>query len=154
MKKVSTWCPGLPYMGHEGIRPTNDKVLAIENALVSQNAQELRSFFWLIRCYHNFLRNLSNILAPLHEPTRQNVKWEWGPRQKKPSSKQKHCFPHPKCMYIITLPYPSVSAAMLLPTELDVCCRIAYQMSLCCRFFTRVFLLQSSFSVRVTPKYL
>ncbi|KAI0223507.1 hypothetical protein LSAT2_025318 [Lamellibrachia satsuma] len=75
------------YLGHkidvEGIHPTKDKSLAIENALAPQNAHELHSFLGLIHYYHNFLRNLSIILAKLHELTCQNVKWEWGPRRKK-----------------------------------------------------------------------
>ena len=41
---------------------------------------------------------------------------------------RKHHFPPPKCLYITTLSYPSLSAAMLLPTELEVCCHITYQM--------------------------
>ena len=68
------------YMGHEidaeGINPTNDKVLAIENAPPPQNVQELRSYLGLIHYYHNCLCNLSTILAPLHELTRHNAKWK------------------------------------------------------------------------------
>ncbi len=55
------------YLGHEidteGIHPTDDKVLAIENAPPPQNVQQLRSYFGLIHYYHNFLCNLSTILA-------------------------------------------------------------------------------------------
>ena len=74
------------YLGHEidaeGIHPTNDKVLAIENAPPPQNVQELRSYLGIIHYYHNFLCNLSTILAPLHELTRHNAKWKWGEKQK------------------------------------------------------------------------
>ena len=74
------------YLGHEidaeGIHPTNDKVLAIENAPPPQNVQELRSYLGLIHYYHNFLCNLSTILAPLHELTRHNAKWKWREKQK------------------------------------------------------------------------
>ena len=60
------------YLGHEidaeGIHPTN--------------VQELRSYLELIHYYHNFLCNLSTILAPLHELTRHNAKWKWGEKQK------------------------------------------------------------------------
>lgn len=75
------------YLGHvidaEGIHPTEDKVIAVQNAPAPQNSQELRSYLGLIHYYHNFLRNLSTLLAPLHELTRQNVEWNWGPRQQK-----------------------------------------------------------------------
>ena len=74
------------YLGHEidaeGIHHTNDKVLAIENTPPPQNVQELRSYLGLIHYYHNFLCNLSTILAPLHELTRHNAKWKWGEKQK------------------------------------------------------------------------
>ena len=73
------------YLGHvidaEGIHPTEDKVRAVLNAPAPQNVQELRSYLVLIHYYHNFLCNLSTLLAPLHEMTRQNTKWKWGPTQ-------------------------------------------------------------------------
>ena len=75
------------YLGHvidaEGIHPTEDKVRAVLNAPAPQNEQELRSYLGLIHYYHNFLCNLSTLLAPLHEMTRQNTKWKWGPTQQK-----------------------------------------------------------------------
>ena len=74
------------YLGHEidaeGIHPTNDKVLAIENDPPPQNVQELRRYLGLIHYYHHFLCNLSTILAPLHELNRHNAKWKWGEKQK------------------------------------------------------------------------
>ena len=73
------------YLGHaidaEGIHPTDDKVRSVHNAPAPQNVQELRSYLGLY--YHNFLRNLSTLLAPLHELTRQRTHWEWGPTQQK-----------------------------------------------------------------------
>ena len=73
------------YLGHEidadGSHPTNDNVLAIENAPPTQNVQELRSY--LGHYYHNCLCNLTTILAPLHELTRYNAKWKWGETQKR-----------------------------------------------------------------------
>ena len=49
----------------------------------TQTAQELHSFLGLVHYYHNCLRNLTTMLIPLHALTCQNVKWKWGPRQKK-----------------------------------------------------------------------
>ena len=75
------------YLGHvigaEGIHHMEDKVRAVLNAPAPQNVQELRSYFGLIHYYHNLLCNLSTLLAPLHEMTRQNTKWKWGPTQQK-----------------------------------------------------------------------
>ena len=70
------------YLGHvideEGIHPTDDKVMAIKNAPVPQNVQQLRSYLGLIHYYHNFLSNISSLLAPLHELTRLDTEWKWG----------------------------------------------------------------------------
>ena len=75
------------YLGHvidaEGIHSTEDKVQAVLNAPAPQNVQDLRSYLGLIHYYHNFLCNLSTLLAPLHEMTRQNTKWKWGPTLQK-----------------------------------------------------------------------
>ena len=69
------------YLGHvideEGIHPTDDKVMAIKNAPVPQNVQQLRSYLGLIHYYHNFLSNISNLLAPLYELTRLDTEWKW-----------------------------------------------------------------------------
>ena len=69
-------------MGHvideEGIHPTDDKVMAIKNAPVQHNVQQLRSYLGLIHYYHNFLSNISSLLAPLYELTRLDTEWKWG----------------------------------------------------------------------------
>ena len=68
------------YLGHvideEGIHPTDDKVMAIKNAPVPQNVQQLRSYLGLIHYYHNFLSKISSLLAPLHELTRLDTEWK------------------------------------------------------------------------------
>ena len=73
-----TTCKNLGHViDMAGIHPTNDKVLAIQNARAPQNVQELRSYLGLIHYYHNFLQNTSSLLAPLHELTRLDTKWNW-----------------------------------------------------------------------------
>lgn len=75
------------YLGHkidaEGIHPTKDKVMAIINAPEPKNEKELRSYLGLIHYYHNFLKNLSTLLAPLHECLKKGKTWTWGPPQSK-----------------------------------------------------------------------
>ena len=65
------------YLGHiiyeEGLHPTNDKVKAIQNAPVPQNVQQLRSYLGLIHYYHDFLSNISSLLAPLYDLTRYDT---------------------------------------------------------------------------------
>jgi hypothetical protein len=72
------------YLGHyldqEGIHPTEDKVIAIRNAPVPTDVSQLRSFLGLINYYHKFLRNLSAVLAPLHELLQSDAKWIWKDR--------------------------------------------------------------------------
>lgn len=75
------------YLGHkidaEGIHPTKDKVMAIINAPEPKNEKELRSYLGLIHYYHNFLRNLSTLLAPLHECLKKGNTWTWGAQESK-----------------------------------------------------------------------
>ena len=75
------------YLGHkidaEGIHPTTDKVKAIINAPEPRNEAELRSYLGLIHYYHNFLENLSTLLAPLHECLKKGNRWMWGAQQSK-----------------------------------------------------------------------
>ena len=52
--------------------------MAIKNAHVLQDVQQLRSYLGLIHYYHNFLSNISSLLAPLHEVTRLDTEWKWG----------------------------------------------------------------------------
>ena len=52
--------------------------MAIKNAPVPQNVQQLRSYLGLIHYYHNFLSNISSLLTPLHELTRIDTEWKWG----------------------------------------------------------------------------
>ena len=70
------------YLGHDidedGIHSTYDWVVAIKNVPVPQNVQQLRSYLWLIHYYHNFLTNISSLLAPLHELTCLATEWKWG----------------------------------------------------------------------------
>lgn len=58
--------PQIEYLGHlisaEGLKPTTEKVRAIQNAPAPQDSQQLRSFLGF---YSKFLPNLVTLLAPL-----------------------------------------------------------------------------------------
>ena len=75
----------IEYLGHvidkDGIRPTTEKVRAIQEARTPQNFSELRSFFGIINYYHQFLPNLSTTLAPLYRLLQKDVKWTWEQEQ-------------------------------------------------------------------------
>lgn len=75
------------YLGRKldamGIHPTKDRVKAILDAPAPQNVAQLRSYLGGLNFYHKFLRNVSTVLAPLHELLHQDVKWFWGDRQRR-----------------------------------------------------------------------
>ncbi|XP_013385929.1 uncharacterized protein K02A2.6-like [Lingula anatina] len=75
------------YLGHrldsEGIHPTDDKLLAIQKAPTPTTVAELRSYLGLLNYYHRFLKNLSTVLAPLHELLHEKAKWHWKAEQER-----------------------------------------------------------------------
>ena len=81
------------YLGHhidaEGVHPTGEKVEAIAEARAPENVAELRSYLGMINYYHRFLRNLSSVLAPLHQLLQHGNKWQWGPSQQEAFEKSK-----------------------------------------------------------------
>ena len=58
------------YLGHrldaEGIHPTNEKLLALQQAPIPTCVIELRGYVGLVN-YHKFLNNVSAVLQPLYE---------------------------------------------------------------------------------------
>ena len=75
------------YLGHrldaEGIHPTNEKLLALQQALISTCVTELRSYVGLVNYYHKFLKNVSAVLKPLYELLQVGTSWHWGlPQQR------------------------------------------------------------------------
>ena len=84
-------------LGHvlsgKGIQPCKAKVEAIQNAPAPTNVTELRAYLGLINYYHRYLRNLSTVLAPLHDLLRKGIPWSWNASQQKAfdTSKQQLC---------------------------------------------------------------
>ena len=68
------------FLGHiidsKGIRPTDNKIEAITNAPAPVNIQQLRSYLGSLNYYHRFLPNLSSLLSPLHQPLRNDSRWQ------------------------------------------------------------------------------
>ena len=73
------------YLGHkisaDGIRPTTEKLRAINDAPPPNNVSQLRSFLGLVNYYGKFLPQLATTLAPLYNLLQQKVCWKWGPPQ-------------------------------------------------------------------------
>ena len=69
------------YLGHgldaEGIHPTNEKLLALQQAPIPKCVTELRSYVGLVNYYHKFLNNVSAVLKPLYEILQSGTSWHW-----------------------------------------------------------------------------
>ena len=85
--KSSFLRPSVEYLGHnisaEGLRPTKEKIRAIQEAPAPCNVSQLRSFLGLLNYYGKFLPNLSSILAPLHRLLHKKTVWKWTSEQEK-----------------------------------------------------------------------
>ena len=63
IEKCSFMQESCVYLGHrldaEGIHPTNEKLLALQNAPEPKSVSELRSYLGMVNYYHKFLKNLN-----------------------------------------------------------------------------------------------
>ena len=75
------------YLGHrldaEGIHPTNEKLLALQQAPNPTCVTELRSYVGLVNYYHKFLKNVSAVLKPLYELLQSDTSWHRGLSQQR-----------------------------------------------------------------------
>ena len=71
------------YLGHivskKGLQPTDDKIRAIRDGPVPQNASQLRSFLGMVNYYGKFLKDVSSKLSPLYRLLHKKATWKWGP---------------------------------------------------------------------------
>ena len=72
----------LTFLGHhidkDGIRPTTDKVVAIQNMTVPKSQTELKRFLGMVNYYHRFVPNMATVLQPLNEKLNAKTKTlEW-----------------------------------------------------------------------------
>lgn len=79
--KCHWFATSVVYLGHKishaGIEPNPEKVKAISEAPVPKNATQVKSFIGLVNYYAKFVPELSIMLKPFYELTKQSVKWEW-----------------------------------------------------------------------------
>uniref|UniRef100_A0A671QI42 Reverse transcriptase RNase H-like domain-containing protein n=1 Tax=Sinocyclocheilus anshuiensis TaxID=1608454 RepID=A0A671QI42_9TELE len=62
----------------DGIKPTCEKVEAIQKAPPPRNKTELQAFLGLLNFYSCFLPNKATVLEPLHRLLDQSATWQWG----------------------------------------------------------------------------
>lgn len=69
------------YLGHvlskTGIRPTDEKVEAIQNAPVPKNLSELQSYLGLLNYYSHFIPNLSSQVKDLYHLLKNDSPYVW-----------------------------------------------------------------------------
>ena len=69
------------YLGHkitcEGIQPTQERIRAVKEAPTPQNKTELKSFLGMMTYNVRFLRFLPDIMQPLYQLVKMDVKWIW-----------------------------------------------------------------------------
>lgn len=64
-----------------GISPDEEKLIAIKAFPVPRNVKSVQSFIGLCNYYRKFINNFSLIARPLHEATKKDTGFIWGPPQ-------------------------------------------------------------------------
>jgi hypothetical protein len=71
----------ISFYGHifsaEGMKPDPAKVDAIKNANPPGNASEVKSFLGMAQYVSRYIKNYSDITAPLRNLTKQDATWKW-----------------------------------------------------------------------------
>ena len=83
--KCSFFQRKVEFLGHviseNGVGVLESKVSAVKTWPVPLNLHEVRSFTGFCSYYRRFIEGFAQIAAPLHELTRKNVRFHWGPDQ-------------------------------------------------------------------------
>jgi RNase H-like domain found in reverse transcriptase len=73
------------YLGYtlssKGIKPQNQKILAVLALAPPKNKRHFRSFLGFVNFYRQLWYHRSHIITPLTEITSDKAKWKWGPSQ-------------------------------------------------------------------------
>ena len=69
------------YLGHkvskEGLKCTDEKVKAVQNAPKPQSVSELRTYLGMVTYYQKFIPNLADKFAPLYNLLKSETDWKW-----------------------------------------------------------------------------
>jgi len=69
------------YLGHivskEGVSTSPDKVSAIADVSSPTDVSKLRSFLGMVNHYGKFIKNLTDLCAPLNKLLRKGITWNW-----------------------------------------------------------------------------
>ncbi len=64
-------------LSHRGVRPSEEKIAAIEDALPPKDAAEAKSFLGLVQYLARFIPNMSSIAEPIQKITRHGTHFRW-----------------------------------------------------------------------------
>ena len=77
--------PEVVYLGHviseEGVRPGNNKLVAVQEFPRPQNIKNVRQFLGLAGYYGRFIKGFSDIAKPLTSLTKKDAPFNWGEKQ-------------------------------------------------------------------------
>eukprot|EP00794_Sanderia_malayensis_P001266 gene1266-1396_t len=65
----------------DGLKPTQDKIRAVEECKPPEAKEAVRSFLGMIGYLSKFIPKYSTLTAPLRELTQKNTKFQWGPKE-------------------------------------------------------------------------
>lgn len=72
-------------MGHvvsfQGVRPDPEKTAAVTAFPTPKDKNAVRRFLGLCACYRRFVENFSNLAEPLTNLTKNDVQFNWGPKE-------------------------------------------------------------------------
>ena len=71
------------FLGHvitpEGIKPNDDKIIAVQQHPTPRSKKELQSFLGLVNYYRKYIPHAASILEPLNTLLRKDVPFQWTP---------------------------------------------------------------------------
>ena len=74
----------IQYLRHimlgEGITPSPEKVVSIQEMLSHKTPKEIKQFLGLVGYYRKFVPRFSDLARPLNALTRKDVEFEWTPK--------------------------------------------------------------------------
>jgi transposase InsO family protein len=81
LSKCRFFDTSLNYLGHEisaeGVKPSEDKILAVQQFPQPTNIHEVRQFLGLAGYFRKFIKGFGEIAKPLTNLLRKDVPWQW-----------------------------------------------------------------------------
>ena len=92
-------------VGRDGVKMMEDKVKAVAEWPVPTKVSDVRSFLGTAGFYRRFIKDFSQIVAPLSDLTKETMKWQWGKAQQESFVKLKESL---QTAPVLILPDPNL----------------------------------------------